>query len=127
MLKPFRIVFAFVFVAGCGGEKHVPSGDASRKALEASLSAWRDGKAVGVQEVAKPAIQAEDADWRAKKKLTAFEIVEEEPAKADAPRRFKVKITLDGAAPIDAVFVVFGNDPVHVYRDRDFEKHFSGM
>jgi hypothetical protein len=127
MLKPFRIVVAAVFVAGCGGQKHVPPANAARQALEASLSAWRDGKEVGTQEAAKPSIQAEDADWRAKKKLRSFEIGEEEPAKPDAPRRFKVKLALEGGAPTDAVFVVFGIDPVHVYRDRDFEKHFSGM
>ena len=121
------LVIAAAIVAGCGGEKHVPAANASRKALETALSAWRDGKAAGTLEATNPVIQAEDGEWRAKKKLSAFEIVGEEPVQTDAPRKFKVKITLEGAAPVDAVFVVFGMDPLYVYREADYQKHFSGM
>ena len=115
-------------VLGCGSSGHVPATDAARKSLESALSAWRDGKPVGPVEGASPAIQAEDAEWRAKKKLTAFEVVGEEPGQAkDAPRRFKVKLTFEGTPASDAVFVVFGNNPIYVYRDKDYETHFSKM
>ena len=124
-----RIILVLVapFAVGCGGGRHIPAGGASKQSLETALTAWREGKPVGTQAGTSPTIQAEDGDWRAGKKLTAFEIVSEEPAPADAPRRFKVKLTLDGAAPVETVFFVFGKDPVYVYRDRDYEKHFSAM
>jgi len=115
-------------VLGCGDSGHVPATDSARKSLESALTAWRDGKAVGQIEGSSPTIQAEDSEWRSNKKLTAFEIVGEEPGQpADAPRRFKTKLTLEGTPPADAVFVVFGKDPIYVYRDKDYEKHFSKM
>ena len=121
-------VFSLAVVLGCGSSNYVPATDSARKSLEAALSAWRDGKGVGQVEGASPKIQAEDGEWRANKKLTAFEIGGEEPGQSpDAPRRFKVKLTLDGSAPIDTVFVVFGKDPIYVYRDKDYETHFSKM
>jgi hypothetical protein len=114
--------------AGCGGSKHVPASTSAQKALEASLLAWKEGKPVGQIDGVKPVVQAEDNDWRAKKKLAAFEIVGEEPNQPpDAPRRFNVKLTLDGSPPLKTVYVVFGNDPVFVYRDKDYETHFSKM
>lgn len=122
------IAFVGIAASGCGGSKLVPETASAKKSLEAALTAWKDGKAVGPQEGTKPTIQAEDSDWRSKKKLTAFEIIGEEPGQpADAPRKFKTTLTLEGAAPVDAVFVVFGNDPIYVYRDSDYEKHFSKM
>ena len=132
MPKPFDavciiLVLVAPFASGCGGQRHVPAGTASKDSLEKALTAWRDGKPVGTQAATNLTIQAEDGDWRSGKKLTAFEILGEEPAAADAPRRFKVKLTLDGAAPVETVFFVFGNDPIYVYRDRDYEKHFSAM
>jgi hypothetical protein len=129
--REFVAVFAVISLAlvlGCGSSNYVPATDSSRKSLDAALAAWRDGKAVGQVESASPKIQAEDGEWRANKKLTAFEIVGEEPGQSpDAPRRFKVKLTLEGSAPVDTVFVVFGKDPVYVYRDKYYETHFSKM
>jgi hypothetical protein len=121
-------LLAVAVLSGCGGATHVPAAGSAQKSLEAALSAWRDGKPVGPVEGSNPKIQAEDGEWRAKKKLAAFEIVGEEPGQAAAaPRRFKVKLTLEGSPPVDAVFVVFGNDPIYVYRDKDYETHFSKM
>jgi hypothetical protein len=129
---PTSILFAAVGVmftlAGCGGAKHVPATASARQALETALAAWRDGKPVGIVQPAGPAINAEDGDWRAKRKLTAFEILGEEPNQpADAPRRFNVKLTHEDGKSVEAVFVVFGNDPIQVYRDKDYELHFNKM
>jgi len=119
---------ALLMFGGCGGPKHVPAAASAKAALESALAAWRDGKPVGAIEGTKPTTQAEDFEWRAKKKLTAFEIVGEESGQPEgAPRRFNVTLTIDAAPPVDAVYVVFGNDPVWVYRDKDYQTQFSKM
>jgi hypothetical protein len=110
--------------AGCGGESHdryIPAADQAREALEAALTAWKDGKPYQTIETTTPAVQPFDARWQAGKKLQQFEILEQ--LEAAGPKQFKVRMTVEGSEPGEEVtYHVLGNDPLNVFRDADLER-----
>lgn len=116
---------AIVVALGCGGktnESFVPASDHARSSVQRVLTTWQSGGAAGRLEPADggPAIQAVDSDWMAGKKLEKFEITGEMP-RDSGPRRFTVRLTLAGAAaPIETEYYVVGQDPLWVFRDRDY-------
>jgi hypothetical protein len=111
--------------AGCGrtAESYVPASDDAQASVERALAAWKSGAAAGRIEPAasgQVALQAVDSDWIAGKKLTAYEIVAELP-REEGPRRFTVRLTLAGtSAPIETTYYVVGQDPLWIFRDRDY-------
>ena len=119
------IAAALVAAIGCGktAESYVPASDHAQSSVERALVAWQSGVAPGRIEPAESGqvpLQAVDSDWLAGKKLTAFEIVAELPREA-GPRRFTVRLTLAGAAaPVEATYYVVGQDPLWIFRDRDY-------
>ncbi len=116
---------ALLAASGCGAktnESFVPTSDHARSSVERVLTTWQAGGAAGRLEPADggPAIQAVDSDWMAGKKLEKFEITGEMP-RDSGPRRFTVRLTLTGAAaPIETEYYVVGQDPLWVFRDRDY-------
>lgn len=112
-------------LAGCAktAESFVPAADDAQASVERALEAWKSGAAAGRIEPAaggQVPLQAVDSDWLAGKQLTAFEIVAELP-REEGPRRFSVRLTLAGvAAPIEATYYVVGQDPLWIFRDRDY-------
>src|SRR6516165_7005445 len=85
--------------AGCASksyDKYIPSDDKARQALEAALSAWRDGKKPGLVEGAPVPVQVVDTKWQGGQKLKDFEILQDEPG--DGPRVFSVRLTLQKPA-----------------------------
>ena len=72
----------------------------------------------------KPPVEVEDAKWKAApKQLRDFEILGEDERPTDAvPRYFKVKLTMISGPPQEVRYVVFGIDPLHVYREQDYDK-----
>ena len=117
-------------LSGCGSrtaESYVPASDHARTSVERTLTAWQTGKAAGRIEPESSggvALQAVDFDWNAGKKLTAYEILTELP-REEGPRRFNVRLTLGGGAPIEVTYYVVGQDPVWVFRDRDYAQTMS--
>jgi hypothetical protein len=112
--------------AGCGrtAESYVPAGDAARAGLERALAKWQSGGAAGRIEpgaAGQSALQAVDRDWTAGKKLASYEIVSELP-REEGPRKFSVKLTMVGRAPIEVTYYVVGQDPLWIFRDRDYEQ-----
>jgi len=98
----------------------------ARAALETGLRAWKDGGKPGdVAGAAKPAIHAEDPEWGDGRQLREFEILSEEPLGDTPGRVFTVRILTDKGAPHEAKYVVFGIDPVQVFRDSVY-KALSG-
>lgn len=122
-------LLTLVALAACVGcartsESYVPAGDAARAGLERALAKWQSGGAAGrIEPTAsgQTALQAVDRDWTAGKKLASYEIVAELP-RDDGPRKFSVKLTMVGAAPIDVTYYVVGQDPLWIFRDRDYEQ-----
>jgi hypothetical protein len=111
--------------SGCGktAESFVPPSDHAQASVERALSAWQSGAAVGRIEPAasgQTPLQAVDGDWQSGKKLTSFEILSELP-REEGPRRFHVRLTLAGAAaPVEVTYYVVGQDPLWIFRDRDY-------
>jgi hypothetical protein len=111
--------------AGCGktSESYVPASEHAQASVERALKAWQAGAAAGRIEPSasdQVPLQAVDSDWIAGKKLEHFEIVGEVP-REQGPRRFSVRLTLSGAkAPIEATYYVVGQDPLWIFRDRDY-------
>jgi hypothetical protein len=118
-------VLALAALSGCGktAESYVPASDQAQSSVERALAAWQSGAAAGRIEPAAAGqvpLQAVDRDWTAGKKLTSFEIVSELPREA-GPRRFSVRLTLVGAAaPVDVTYYVVGENPLWIFRDRDY-------
>jgi hypothetical protein len=108
-------------VPSCGGPSMNPAADRARAALEASLSAWRDGKKPGNIAGTDPPVQAVDNDWSNGRKLTAFEVLREQPSESD--KRFVVKLTYAApAAQAEAVYVIVGASPIAVFREEDYAR-----
>ncbi len=129
-MRPIRIrrraalaaaLAVLLVVPACGRPSMNPGADRARAALEASLTAWRDGKKPGNVEGADPPVQAVDNDWSNGRKLSAFEVLREQPSESD--KRFVVKLTYTNqAAPVEAVYVVVGVRPIGVYREEDYAR-----
>lgn len=117
-----------VLVAGCNRastEKYVPASASARAALETALNAWQKGEKPGQVAAGPPAVQAVDSKWQAGQKLASFEVLQEEPG--EGPRWFTVKLKMQSPPGEQTVkYVVFGNDPLWVYREEDHKK-LSGM
>lgn len=117
----------FGLLAACSGcsdrnyAKYIPSEDKARQALEATLSAWRDGKPVGSVEGGPVAVQAVDSHWQRGVKIASYEILNEEPN--DGPRVFSVRLTLQRPAgkQITVRYFVVGKEPLWVYREDDYK------
>jgi hypothetical protein len=110
--------------AGCADknfDKYVPSEDRARQALDATLSAWRDGKPVGTIEGAPVAVQAVDSRWQRGEKIAGYEILNEEAN--EGPRLFSVRLTLQRPAgkQVTVRYFVVGKEPLWVYREDDYK------
>jgi hypothetical protein len=129
LLKTNRLVcgiLACLVVAGCGSpssEDYVPDDNAGKRALEAALTAWQNGKPMQRIEVdGGAAVQPQDSEWKSGKKLASFSIGDEVPT-TEGPKQIAARLTFQGAAqPVDAVYFVVGRDPLWVFRDRDYQR-----
>lgn len=115
------VVMAVALAAGCSKKQEsdfTPAAPDARKALDTALQAWKSGEKPGdLAGTKKPVIRAEDPDWSAGQKLREFEILKDEPLEGAPGRVFTVKILMDKGSPQEAKYVVFGIDPVQVFRD----------
>src|SRR5262245_21921845 len=101
-------------IAACspaGRSDHTPPDEVARKALDASLSAWKKGDKPGTIEGASPPVTAVDSQWQTGAMLAGYEILGEEPG--DGNRRFSVRLTVKDPvsrkeAPQDTRYVVVG-------------------
>ena len=111
-------------VAGCGGDlsnaRYIPQADAARQALETALRSWKEGKPPGKLEGTAPTVIVVDTGRRADQTLRDFTILGETPG--EGPRCFAARLRLDNPTEEQRVrFVVFGIDPLWVYRYEDYE------
>jgi hypothetical protein len=108
--------------AGCGDSVNVtPPADLARRAVVASLDAWKGGQPPGPLAGTDPPVEAVDSAWRGGQKLASYEIVGEEAG--DVDKRFAVRLSLfGGKAPVEARYAVIGQGPVTVYREEDYRR-----
>jgi hypothetical protein len=113
-----------VVLAGCVGRRNedfIPAAGNARKALEAALKSWQDGKPPGTLADVSPKVEVIDSRWKAGQQLSQFEILKEE-SNEQGHRLFTVRLTPPKGSAFEAKYVVFGLDPLWVYREEDFKK-----
>jgi hypothetical protein len=120
------VVAGLLLVAvGCSEQpdpnRFYPPADRARQALEAALTAWQNGAPTGpVPGTANPQVQLADNQRPPGQRLKSFTILGAAPG--DGPRVFTVRLALEHPAAEQKVrFVVFGIDPVWVFRHEDYE------
>ena len=123
------LILLTLILSGCGGgdgavTSFQPTGTTAKAALTTALDAWKSGREKpGTIESSKPVVEVQDQIWDSGRKLKEFQIGDE-TAVAGVPTRFKVKLIFAGGDPPqeEAEYVVFGKDPLHVFRDKDYQK-----
>jgi hypothetical protein len=102
-----------------GPSRYVPTEETARQALEVALDAWRDGRPKPWQTPA-ATVQFVDTHRRPGQRLRRYVILGETPG--DSSRCFAVRLTLEGPAEeLRVRYVVFGIDPLWVYRHEDYD------
>jgi hypothetical protein len=122
---PFLCLLALAS-AGCGtggNARYIPGEDSARQALEAALTAWKNGQAKpGAIPDSSPPVNVVDSRWQAGDRLQAFEVLEEEP-NAGGARVFSVRLTMSASEPSRTVrYYVWGVDPLWVSREEDAQQ-----
>jgi hypothetical protein len=117
------VLLALLAGGGCGRDKsYIPPAATAREALEAALTAWQSGQAMGKIDTISPPVQVVDVDWLKGRKLAGYEILDEE-ARDDGNRGFSVRLQLERPQDTPVVrYVVVGRSPLWVYRQEDFER-----
>jgi hypothetical protein len=114
-----------VIALGChdrpSTERFVPAPDSARHALEEALRAWQQGRQPGrIEGLAHPEVIVVDNCRRPEQTLEQFTILGEAPG--EGPRCFAVWVSLQNPEETQRLrFVVFGVDPLWVYRYEDYE------
>jgi hypothetical protein len=122
----YRLVCATVLslaALGCGGgstARYIPPADNAHTALQTALTVWQSGEKHGPITSSKPEINVFDARWQAGKKLESFEIVE--TVTGQEQPQFKVRLKLEGQPEETATYLVVGIDPLHIFRDADYQR-----
>ncbi len=116
-------VFFLMTMAGCGtSNAPLPSESEAKAALTSALDTWKSGKPVAELATAKPPVQAVDADWVAGRILESYTIGDGSSG-GEGNKTFSVTLKIKGSnAPSTVKYMIFGKDPVRVYRDLDFER-----
>jgi hypothetical protein len=115
------LLAAAVFLPGCSGgaRSRLPSAGAAHQAVEAALTAWKEGKEYGPLPGTTPQVDVSDSKWRDGEKLNSFAILREEISKQGAPV-IVVQLTVEGQdAPQEVRYVVVGKDRLWVAREDD--------
>src|SRR5437868_2495972 len=113
----------FLFAAtGCAGrpreKDYLPAEPQARAALEAALSAWKNGEPAGKIEGQPKPIQVIDNQWQKGRKLESYQILKAEPG--SGPIWFSVELQMkDAPAKLEVRYVVIGSNPLWVYREED--------
>lgn len=119
-----------LLAAGCSrygrNEDFIPATSNARKALEAALKSWQEGRPPGeVAGASAPKVEAVDSRWKAGHKIKAFEILKEDES-GQGPPSFTVRLTPAKGSPQEVRYIVLGADPVWVYREDDFKRVGGG-
>jgi hypothetical protein len=117
----------FVVGAGCAPKapNFVPTKDAARQALDAALTAWVNGKSVGLIDSASPPVQVVDNGWWKGQRLASYEVLGEEPGK-DGLYCYSVRLHLSKPQTEQTVrYLVTGKSPLWVYREEDYKSSQS--
>lgn len=124
-LGSWLMVSLGLIAAGCregpSTERFVPPAETARQALEASLRSWQQGRPPGrLEGHVTPEVILVNTCRRPEQTLDQFTILGETPG--EGPRCFAVRLRLQNPEETQRLrFVVFGIDPLWVYRYEDYE------
>jgi hypothetical protein len=124
-LGSWIIIGCGLLATGCSGvpstERFVPATDTARQALEEALRSWQEGQPPGsLDGRTNPQVIVVDTCRRPQQTLDRFTILGEAPG--EGPRCFAVRLRLLNPEETQRLrFVVFGVDPLWVYRYEDYE------
>jgi hypothetical protein len=119
------IASLLLVAAGCGDDRSaarfVPPSQTARQALESALSSWKEGRPAGkVAGTANPQVILVNNCRQPEQTLERFTILGE--TAGEGPRCFAVRVKLQNPMEDQRLrFVVFGVDPIWVYRYEDYE------
>ncbi|HEV3259119.1 MAG TPA: hypothetical protein VG013_19760 [Gemmataceae bacterium] len=131
--RPGWALLASLVLAGAGGcgekrsyQDYIPSEDAARRALEATLTAWQHGRQSDKVEAGSQTIQVLDSKWKSGQQLDGYEILSAEPG--DGPTWFSVRLKLKRPSRTQEVrYVVVGKQPaLMVFREEDYKQAGGG-
>ncbi len=98
----------------------VPAWDKATRALEASLTAWRDAPTPVPDWFNIPSVQFVDSRRRPRQRLLAFQILRK--SDIENARQFTVRLNLEGEeSPQLVKYNILGRDPLWVFRLEDYE------
>ncbi len=123
-MKWFCCVFLVASIGGCaassGVESQVPAEPAARQALDAALTAWKEGQPPGTLTDQSPHVQVVDSMRRPGQRLVGYEILGE--VASQRQRGFLVRLRLDHPSETSKVrFCVVGIDPLWVFRQEELD------
>jgi hypothetical protein len=108
-------------VCGCGGgSAPLPTSAAARQALQVALDAWKAGKPASSLAQLEPKIETVDFEWRAGEALTAYSLGADDLGQGT--QTISASLTLKGQRPKDVKYMVFGINPLLIYRAEDFTR-----
>jgi hypothetical protein len=112
---------------GCKGDdpqapyrRFTPSPAEARRALEETLSAWRDASSALPESFGTRTARFVDKQRRPRQKLLGFQILGERDS--GSARLYTVRLTLDNPEEVQLVrYYTLGRNPCWVFRQEDFE------
>ncbi len=117
--------FVFLVVlslAGCGGgSAPLPSADAARQALSRSLETWKAGQPATSLAEKQPPIEFVDFEWKAGKVLVEYNLGADSSGQGTHSVAASIKLKGEATAK-DVKYMILGTDPVHIYRDEDYNR-----
>jgi hypothetical protein len=116
---------ALVSVAGgcgrhsSGADRFVPSPPVAQAAVESAMKVWQRGEPAGEIRDGTPRIQVVDTHRTPNQKLESFDVLGE--VGSDSGRCFLIRLVFENpSAEVRARYVVFGIDPLWVFREEDY-------
>jgi hypothetical protein len=114
-------VTGLLALAGCGGgSAPLPTSTAARQALTLALDTWKAGKPVASMADNKPRIEVVDSEWRAGEVLASYTLGADSPGQGT--QAIAASLILKGRPPEDVTYMVFGINPIQIYREEDFTR-----
>ncbi|MEX2315999.1 MAG: hypothetical protein WD669_02535 [Pirellulales bacterium] len=124
LLPSLAALLFSISIAGCGSKKdfsrYLPPPELSERALDAALTAWRDGSQAPVVLDDKTRVEFVDDSRRPGQSLKEFRILGE--VSRDAGRYYEVQLELDQPSKVEnRRYLVIGINPLWVFRQADYE------
>lgn len=115
------VLVGVISFVGCSNRSApLPTGTAARQALETALDAWKTGQSPSSLVQRQPSIEVVDFQWSSGEALIAYSLGRDVPGQGT--QTISASLTLKGHPSKDVKYMVFGTNPLQIYRDEDFTR-----